>query len=106
MAAIQVDKLSLREIEALENRIAAAKVKAADSAKAEVKAKIDALLAQSGFIIGDIYPQAARGSRRGKLAAKYANPDDRSQTWTGRGRRPDWLLARLKKGEKLEKFAI
>jgi DNA-binding protein H-NS len=106
MAAINVDKLSLREIEALENRIAAAKVKAADAAKADVKAKIESLLAQSGFTIGDIYPQAARGSRRGKGAAKFANPDNRSQTWTGRGRRPDWLLARLKKGEKLEKFAI
>lgn len=106
MTAIQVDKLSLREIEALENRIAAAKVKAADAAKADVKAKIESLLAQSGFTIGDIYPQAARGSRRAKGAAKFANPDNRSQTWTGRGRRPDWLLARLKKGEKIEKFAI
>ena len=39
-------------------------------------------------------------------AIKYANPDDHSQTWTGRGRRPFWLLARLKKGASLEDFAI
>lgn len=106
MATVNVDKMTLREIEALEARIAAAKSKAADAAKAAAKAKIETLLAQSGFTIGDIYPQAARGSRKSKGVARYVNPDDRSQTWTGRGRRPDWLLARLKKGERLEKFAI
>ena len=35
-----------------------------------------------------------------------ANPDDPAQTWTGRGRKPNWLVARLKKGAKVENFAI
>lgn len=34
--------------------------------------------------------------------AKYANPADRSQTWSGRGRRPNWLQAYLRKGGDLE----
>jgi len=106
MARIAVDKLSLKQIEDLEARIAQAKAKAADGAKAELKAKIDGLLASAGMTIGDVYPAAARGRGKGKSAAKYVNPDDRSQTWTGRGRRPDWLLARLKKGASLDSFKI
>ena len=38
--------------------------------------------------------------------AKYANPANRAETWTGRGRKPNWLVAKLKKGGKIENFAI
>lgn len=34
--------------------------------------------------------------------AKYRNPDDPSQTWSGRGRRPRWLSEALEAGRKLE----
>ena len=30
---------------------------------------------------------------------KYANPDDKSQTWTGKGRRPDWFLKAMDSGK-------
>jgi len=41
-----------------------------------------------------------------KVKPKYRNPDDRSETWTGRGRMPLWMVALTKKGKKLEDFAI
>jgi DNA-binding protein H-NS len=47
------------------------------------------------------------GRGRGKgSAAKYANPDNRTETWTGRGRKPNWLVAKLKKGANIADFAI
>ncbi len=56
---------------------------------------------------------AARNGRRGrrklkgrKLAAKYRNPANRSETWAGRGLKPRWLTAALRKGKKLEDFLI
>ncbi len=30
---------------------------------------------------------------------KYANPDDKAQTWTGKGRRPDWFVAAVASGK-------
>jgi DNA-binding protein H-NS len=36
----------------------------------------------------------------------YEHPDDKSDTWTGRGRKPNWVIARLKKGAKLSDFEI
>jgi DNA-binding protein H-NS len=49
--------------------------------------------------------------RRSKLAGqkvkpKYRNPANRSETWTGRGLRPRWMVAAMKGGKKLEDFAI
>ena len=45
-----------------------------------------------------------RGSKGS--AAKYRNPKDASQTWTGRGRKPNWLIDAVKKGAKIESFEI
>ena len=37
---------------------------------------------------------------------KYFNPDQPSETWTGRGKRPRWLVAQLKSGKRVEDFTI
>lgn len=109
MANINVDKMSLKDLNDLEAKLAKAKAAAKTRARAEVKAKIDELLESSGFTIGELYPIARVGRPRGgaaSKAAKYANPDDRSETWTGRGRKPNWLVAKLAKGASLDDFAI
>lgn len=105
MAADNIEKMTLKQLSDLESRIAKAKSQARDNAKSDLKAKIDRLLAGSDFTIADLYGFTTKRGRS-KSAAKYANPDDRSQTWTGRGRKPNWLVARLKKGAKLEDFVI
>ena len=53
---------------------------------------------------------ARRGRRPGvrkgqKLPPKFCNPDT-GETWAGRGARPRWLAAMLKKGRKLEEFSV
>jgi hypothetical protein len=47
-----------------------------------------------------------RGAARGKVAPKYRNPDNPSETWAGRGLKPRSLAAALKAGKKLEYFSI
>jgi DNA-binding protein H-NS len=37
---------------------------------------------------------------------KYQNPDEPSETWSGRGKQPRWLAAALKTGRTIEEFAI
>ncbi len=41
-----------------------------------------------------------------KLPPLYRNPEDKNQTWAGRGNKPRWLSSALKRGKKLENFAI
>jgi DNA-binding protein H-NS len=51
-------------------------------------------------------PAIQRGSRlKGrKVPPKYRSPS--GETWAGRGARPRWLVAALKKGKKMEHFLI
>ena len=102
--AINVDNLSLKDINDLEARLAKVKAAAAQAERVKLKEKIDNLLKGTGITVHDLYGAGRRG--KGKSAAKFANPDDRSETWTGRGRKPNWLVAKLKRGAKMTDFAI
>jgi DNA-binding protein H-NS len=41
-----------------------------------------------------------------RVFPKYRNPDEPSETWSGRGKQPRWLTAALKTGHKIEEFVI
>lgn len=65
-------------------------------------------VAEFGFTLADVTGMApARGrGRRAPLPAKYRNPANPAQTWSGRGRRPDWVNAALAEGKALSDLAI
>jgi DNA-binding protein H-NS len=44
--------------------------------------------------------------RRAAVAPKYRNPENSSETWSGRGQKPKWLEALLAKGAKLDDLRI
>lgn len=48
-------------------------------------------------------PHALKGR---KLAPKYRNPKNSTETWAGRGMMPRWLKALVAKGHKPAEFAI
>src|SRR5271167_912561 len=41
-----------------------------------------------------------------KVLPKYFNPSAPTETWSGRGKQPRWLVAALRSGQKLEDFLI
>jgi DNA-binding protein H-NS len=105
MAAINVEKMSLKELLALHARLEKAIAEARRRERTEVKEKIATLAANSGFSVAELFG-TGRGLKGSKVAPKYMNPDNKSETWTGRGRQPRWLVAKLAKGAKLEQFKI
>lgn len=109
MASINVDKLSLKELVDLENRVRKALAAARQREQADAKAKIEAIARSAGMSAAEILGLGGKvkGARKGgKVAPKYINPDNKSETWTGRGRQPRWLVAKLTKGGKVADFAI
>jgi DNA-binding protein H-NS len=53
----------------------------------------------------------SRDGKRGrrpypKVFPKYRNPEDRGETWAGRGKQPRWVKAQLRAGKKLNDFLI
>ena len=103
-----LDKMTYAELKELRDRVDAAMIEAQASEKQAVRAKMEALAAESGFTVAELLGgKAAKASRKGgSVAAKYRNPKNPSETWAGRGRQPRWLADALKKGQKLESFAV
>src|SRR5215475_8965068 len=53
-------------------------------------------------------PQSLTAKPRRKyprVLPKYRNPQT-SETWSGRGKRPRWLVAAMKSGRKIEEFRL
>lgn len=72
----------------------------------EVVAQIKELAASIDVAV-EITDQSKKSTRKGlKVPAKYQDPNNRSQKWSGRGMKPKWLQALLKKGHSLEEFKI
>ena len=73
-------------------------------AKRDLIRKIEQLAEESGFSLDEV--MATNKPSTKKAAAKYANPENAEQTWTGRGRKPHWVLDALEAGQTLEDLAI
>jgi DNA-binding protein H-NS len=108
MAGPNLDKMPLKDLRDLEVRVAAAILRAQEREKAELKQRFEELASEAGMTVQEIYGSGrGRGAGKGgKVAVKYMNPDNKSETWTGRGRQPRWLTAKLGKGAKLVDFSL
>ncbi|XID74794.1 H-NS family nucleoid-associated regulatory protein [Alkanindiges sp. WGS2144] len=71
--------------------------------------KIKQIAAEAGVSLEELI---ARGSKSGKagtrkpVAPRYRNPENHNETWTGRGKQPRWLVAKIADGARLESFLI
>ena len=96
-----------------QQRKAAAKERA-EKKRAALK-QIKELAASHGLSIEEVLAakpgRRSRGkegvekARTSKSPPKYRNPDNPDQTWTGKGRKPGWLLEALSQGKSLEDLA-
>jgi DNA-binding protein H-NS len=72
---------------------------------AEERARLEDRLRKLGTTITS--PQLMRERRPyPKVVPKYRNPENRSETWAGRGKQPGWVTAQLRSGKKLDEFLI
>ncbi len=77
------------------------------SKKKEVIAQIKDLAASIGIKVEIQEEGVTSSSRKGiKVAPKYRNPDDASQTWTGRGVPPKWMQVLIDAGHDKSEFLI
>ncbi|MGJ4921912.1 H-NS family nucleoid-associated regulatory protein [Bradyrhizobium sp. HKCCYLRH2060] len=55
---------------------------------------------------GQSYTTSGKARRKyPRVLPKYRNPQT-SETWSGRGKQPRWLVAAIKTGHRIEEFAI
>ena len=101
-----INKLFYAELLELSDRIQEAIAQRKAEEQAAVREKIEELATEAGFELEEVVAKRRPAHKRGKVAAKYRNPNDPSQTWAGRGRQPKWLVAELKSGKSIEDFVI
>ena len=108
MAAVNYDKMSLKELLDHEARLSKAIVAARRNDITNARKKLNAMAESLGYKIEDLTgsPRGGKRGSSGKVAVKFRNKDNPEETWTGRGRQPKWLAARLSKGAKLADFAV
>jgi DNA-binding protein H-NS len=97
--------MSLNELKELQKRVARQIEGFEERKKREALAVVEEKARALGFSLNDLVGSAGVKKRK-PAKPKYANPADKSQTWTGRGRKPRWVEAALKAGKTLEDLAI
>ena len=99
--AIDLKTLSPKELQSLIANAEAHMQEAKTTQVQEIRKKIDTLLNNAGLSLSDVYPtrggEVSKAGKRAAVAPKYRNPEDPSQTWSGRGKRPLWMVAVLKR---------
>ncbi len=121
--AVDINELSAKELDSLitkakRRKTALAKRKPVTTVRAKLRAQAKA----EGYTIEELFggatatrktatrkvaKKSTAGRKLGKVPPKYRNPDNKDETWTGRGKQPRWLVAELAKGNrKVEDFLI
>ncbi len=110
MAKISLTNLTIDKLKALRADIDAELLQRKKDSRKKVMAEVQKLLAQNDMSLDDLPARPGRkrgsGGTRGKVPAKYANPKNAAETWTGRGRKPLWVEAHLKAGGKVADLLI
>lgn len=98
-----LDAMSLKELRELRNKLDRAISTYEDRRKREALTAVENAAREFGFNLAEL---TAAKPARAKVAAKYANPQDPSATWTGRGRKPRWVQEALDSGKSLQDLEI
>lgn len=102
---INLDDLSLKELKDLRARTERAISTFEDRKKKQALAELEETARRMGFSLTDLTGMPAP-RKRSASAPRYANPENPAETWTGRGRKPQWARTALDAGKTLEDLAI
>ena len=94
MASINLERLDIEQLTELLGKAQTEMATRAKQGRRDLRAELERRVAADGYRMGDIFPELGTGARR-KRPAKYRNPQNPEQTWSGVGRAPKWVQAIL-----------
>lgn len=104
--SIDLKDLSPKELQKLAKDVAKAIAAAEARKRKDARAAMEKVAKDFGVSVEDILgakkPKPApkkRGPKLKKSRPKYRNPEDPTQTWTGKGRRPQWYIDAVDAGK-------
>lgn len=103
--SVNLDELSLKDLKDLQRQVTRAIDDFQDRRKREAIAVLEEKAQTLGFTLNEL-AAAAPVRKRMPARAKYANPTNADERWTGRGRKPRWVEAALKSGKTLADLVL
>lgn len=104
---MDLSKLSAQELEALSKEAAELAQKRKEDEKKALREELVEKIRAAGFTVDDIFPGSGPVKAvKTPASVKYRDPSNPENTWTGRGRKPGWLVEAEQAGRPLEDFAI
>ncbi|WP_116085906.1 H-NS family nucleoid-associated regulatory protein [Tropicimonas sp. IMCC34011] len=106
--AVNIEGRSRKELEEMRAQIDAEMEKALERDRREALDAVEKTAQKYGWTLDELIG----GRKKGKAATakksrpKYAHPENPSMTWTGRGRRPQWIKDHEDNGGDLNDLAI
>lgn len=106
--SIELSGLSLDELKALRKKVDRLIDGWEERRRREALAAAEDAARSHGYNLSDLGLAGgrARGGAKAPSVARYANPNNPAETWSGRGRRPGWVKAALEAGGSLDALAI
>lgn len=108
--AVDLNTLSYTELRALSQKAAELMSAQESTAKIELREEIKRLIEKSGFKTQEILSPLIRKSgtaaatpKGSKLPAKYAKGN---KAWTGRGRKPNWIIEHVQNGGDIDSLLV
>ncbi|MGQ5524567.1 H-NS histone family protein [Chitinimonas sp. PSY-7] len=107
---VDLSGLSLPQLYELEKNLGREIARRKIEDKQKAIADLQKLAADRGFSLSELL--GAEGSskrasaKRGPVAAQFKNPANPEQTWTGRGRKPQWVADHLAGGGSIDALRV
>ena len=104
--SIDFQTLSIKELKDIHSQVSKAIATFEDRARQKALAELHSKAKELGFSLEELTGGSPGKKVRRPSQAKYANPADATDTWTGRGRKPRWFVDGLAGGKTPEDMAI
>lgn len=112
MKKSELKAMSRKELEKLKSTIDDVIAGLTERDRKDAIAAAEKAAAAHGFSLADLAGNVPKkrgpkpGKAKKKSIPKYANPADKTQTWTGKGRQPAWFKAEIEKGTNPDSLEI
>ena len=107
MAKIDLTKLSIEELQALARDIEQEVIARREADRERVLAQMRELAVSLGLTLEELLKQE-RGRERARVPAtsvRFRHPENTALAWSGRGKRPQWVVEYLAAGKTLDDLA-
>lgn len=105
---MELSKMSLTELRRLQSKVETEIRRRSDTARKELLKKMHKMAAEEGLSLSDLIPAAAEekaapvgrkakakaapAKKNAPLPVKYRHPENPGIGWSGRGRKPQWVI--------------